>query len=104
MLITNYKLHLCKIKIDYININNNLKYCFKPYFLVVTVIYCVRLALINLLYTLTGHFIMYTGSIAKVIQIAKQPITWQQYLSIVIDHVHHFMTTVYPSSDVLPAG
>ncbi len=26
------------------------------------------------------------------------------YLSIVADHVHPFMTTVYPSSDVLPAG
>ncbi len=26
------------------------------------------------------------------------------YLSIVVDHVHPFMTTVYPSSDVLPAG
>ncbi len=26
------------------------------------------------------------------------------YLSIVSDHVHPFMTTVYPSSDVLPAG
>ncbi len=26
------------------------------------------------------------------------------YLSIVTDHVHPFMTTVYPSSDVLPAG
>ncbi len=26
------------------------------------------------------------------------------YLSIVADHVHLFMTTVYPSSDVLPAG
>ncbi len=25
-------------------------------------------------------------------------------LSIVADHVHPFMTTVYPSSDVLPAG
>ncbi len=26
------------------------------------------------------------------------------YLSIVSDHVHPFMTTVSPSSDVLPAG
>ncbi len=26
------------------------------------------------------------------------------YLSIVADHVHPFMITVYPSSDVLPAG
>ncbi len=26
------------------------------------------------------------------------------YLSIVADHVHPFMTTVYSSSDVLPAG
>ncbi len=26
------------------------------------------------------------------------------YLSIVADHVHSFMTTVYSSSDVLPAG
>ncbi len=26
------------------------------------------------------------------------------YLSIVADHVHPFITTVYPSSDVLPAG
>ncbi len=26
------------------------------------------------------------------------------YLSIVADHVHPFMTTVYQSSDVLPAG
>ncbi len=26
------------------------------------------------------------------------------YLSIVADHVHPFMTTVSPSSDVLPAG
>ncbi len=26
------------------------------------------------------------------------------YLSIVADYVHPFMTTVYPSSDVLPAG
>ncbi len=26
------------------------------------------------------------------------------YLSIVSDHVHPFMTTVYTSSDVLPAG
>ncbi len=26
------------------------------------------------------------------------------YLSIAADHVHPFMTTVYPSSDVLPAG
>ncbi len=26
------------------------------------------------------------------------------YLSIVADRVHPFMTTVYPSSDVLPAG
>ncbi len=26
------------------------------------------------------------------------------YRSIVADHVHPFMTTVYPSSDVLPAG
>ncbi len=26
------------------------------------------------------------------------------YLSIVGDHVHPFMTTVFPSSDVLPAG
>ncbi len=26
------------------------------------------------------------------------------YLSIVADHVLPFMTTVYPSSDVLPAG
>ncbi len=26
------------------------------------------------------------------------------YLSIVADHVHPFMTTVYTSSDVLPAG
>ncbi len=26
------------------------------------------------------------------------------YLNIVADHVHPFMTTVYPSSDVLPAG
>ncbi len=26
------------------------------------------------------------------------------YLNIVADHVHPFMNTVYPSSDVLPAG
>ncbi len=26
------------------------------------------------------------------------------YLSIVADHIHPFITTVYPSSDVLPAG
>ncbi len=26
------------------------------------------------------------------------------YLSIVAEHVRPFMTTVYPSSDVLPAG
>ncbi len=26
------------------------------------------------------------------------------FLSIVADHIHPFMTTVYPSSDVLPAG
>ncbi len=31
-------------------------------------------------------------------------LNFTDYLSIVADHVHPFMTTVYPSSDVLPAG
>ncbi len=36
--------------------------------------------------------------------IAITPYCNGNYFSIVADHVHPFMTTVYTSSDVLPAG